>query len=116
MPTREDVLAIRSIEDAFDFLTPRVTKREVALVRVALDEDLIAMTLHAYDALEDEMIPEEYACGTIRHGRARSKDRDAAAGRSVGLNFENTERLAVRPLRVKVSWEVEYFIATVHTL
>lgn len=63
MPTREDVLAIRSIEDAFDFLTPRVTKREVALVRVALDEDLIVMTPHAYDALEDEMIP-----GRIRLG------------------------------------------------
>ena len=116
VPTREDVLAIRSIEEAFDLSTPRVTKREVALVRVAAAEGLIRLTSHADDALDDEAIAEEIVWETIQRGKASSKDRDERFGRQIGLNFDSSERSLRDRLRVKVSWGLGYFIATVHTL
>jgi len=116
VPTREDVLAIQSIEEAFDLSTRRVTKREVGLVRVAEREGLIKLTGHADDAIDDEAIPEELVWHTIRCGRARSKDNDELNGRQIGINFESVGDRSLIRLRVKVSWGLRYFIATVHTL
>ncbi|MEA2688093.1 MAG: hypothetical protein QOD51_700 [Candidatus Eremiobacteraeota bacterium] len=114
MPTREDVLAIRSIEEAFDLSTERVRKREVALIRVAEFEDLIRLTGHAEDAMDDEAIAEKTVRFVIRRGAPKSKDVDETAGRQIGVNFEAVvER---RGIRVKVSWRMGYFVATVHTL
>jgi hypothetical protein len=115
VPTREDVLAIRSIEEAFDLSTHKVRKREVALIRVAAAERLIRLTSHADDAMDDEAIAEEIVLQTILHGRARSKDIDARSGRQIGINFEGDGR-SERRIRVKVSWAVRYFVATVHTV
>ena len=56
VPTREDVLAIRSIEEAFDLTTTKVRRREVALARTACAERLIRFTEHALDAMADERI------------------------------------------------------------
>jgi hypothetical protein len=115
VPTREDVLAIRSIEEAFDLSTTRVRKREVALIRAAEREDLIELTAHAEDAADDEGIDEADIWGAVRRGSAGSKDRDRSKGRQIGVNFEADVR-GPRRIRVKVSWDREYFIPTVHTV
>jgi|ERR1700733_2097317 len=115
VPTREDVLAIRSIEEAFDLWTRMPTRREVALIRVALDERLIALTQHAWDAAAEESITEESVWRTVRRGSARSKDVDDHSGRQIGINFDGRPR-GDREMRVKVSWQVRYFIPTVHSL
>jgi hypothetical protein len=115
VPTREDVLAIRSIEEAFGLWTRKVTKREVALIRVAADERLIRFTRHAWDAADDENISDEAIRRTIQRATTRSKDLGDCAGRLIGINFDANPCLE-RRIRAKVSWEVRYFIATVHTL
>lgn len=114
VPTRDDVLAIRSIEEAFDLSTRKVRKREVALIRVAEREDLIRLTGHAEDAMDDEAIAEDAVRFVIRRGTPASKDVDETAGRQIGINFEG--ELDACELRVKVSWRLGYFVATVHTL
>lgn len=114
MLTREDVLAIRSIEEAFDLSTTKVRKREVALIRVAERERLIRLTEHAKEAAEDEGIARELIWRAIRYGRVRSKDCSEDRGRQIGLNFE--AELDARSIRVKVSWKARYFVPTVHTL
>ena len=115
MPTREDVLRIRSIEEAFDLSTTKLRKHEVALIRVAERERLIRLTVHARDAAEDEAIDREEIWNAVRSGTARSKDRDPAHERQVGVNFETVTHDG-RRIRVKVSWDLRYFIATVHTV
>ena len=115
VPTREDVLGIRSIDEAFDLSSRKVRKREVALIRVAVAERLIRLTDHADDAMFDEANSEETAWYVISRGRARSKDIDQCAGRQVGINFEADDGYQ-RRIRVKVSWAVRYFVATVHTV
>lgn len=114
VPTREDVLAIRSIEEAFDLSTHRVRKREVAVIRVAELEDLIRLTGHAEDAMDEEAIAEETVRFVIRRGTPKSKDVNENGGRRIGVNFEAP--VDRRGIRVKVSWRMGYFIATVHTL
>lgn len=114
VPTRDDVLAIRSIEEAFDLSTRKVRKREVALIRIAELEDLIRLTGHAEDAMDDEAIAGETVRFVIRRGTPKSKDVNETAGRQIGVNFEAAEEL--RGIRVKVSWQMGYFIATVHTV
>ena len=115
MPTREDVLAIRTIEEAFDLWTPRVTKRELALIRAASHAKLLEFTTHALIAAEDEMISYPAVRRVIEHARITTKDTDKAGDRAIGINFEGTipDR---RRIRVKVSWDCGYFIPTVHTL
>jgi hypothetical protein len=115
VPTREDVLRIRSIEEAFDLSTTKVRKREVALIRVAERERLIELTDHAEDAADDEGIDEADIWGAVRRGSAGSKDRDERRGRQIGVNFEADVR-GPRRIRVKVSWNRQYFIPTVHTV
>jgi hypothetical protein len=115
VPTREDVLRIRSIEEAFDLSTTKVRKHEVALIRVAERERLIRLTEHAKEAAQDEGIAHEWIWRTIRHGKARSKDCHEDFGRQIGLNLE-AEADGRRIIRVKVSWRARYFIATVHTV
>ena len=115
MPTREDVLAIRSIEEAFDLWTPAVTKRELALIRVASAGSLIAMTEHAAVEADDELIPHPALWGVIERGRIRTKDRDPTGSRSIGINFEGMipDR---RRIRTKVSWDDGYLVVPVHTV
>lgn len=114
VPTREDVLAVHSIDEAFDLWTRKPTRREVALIRTAEAEGMIWYTPHAADAADDESIPEEVVWHTVRRGDAKSKDVDDSAGRAIGINFESAR--IVQPIRAKVSWRVRYFIATVHTV
>lgn len=115
MPTREDVLAIRSLEEAFDLWTPRVTKREVALIRVASVWSLVELTEHAAIEADDEMIPHSAVWGVIERARAKTKDLGQTGDRAVGVNFEGTIP-DHRRIRTKVSWDDGYFIATVHTI
>ena len=109
MPTREDVLAIRTIEEAFDLWTPSVTKRELALIRVASRSGLLDFTRHAVLEADDEMIPLPAIERVIEHARVRTKDIDPAGDRAIGINFEGTvpDR---RRIRAKVSWSGDYFI------
>ncbi|HTD36472.1 MAG TPA: hypothetical protein VK669_03065 [Candidatus Limnocylindrales bacterium] len=96
MLTRDDVLRIRSIEEAFDLSTPKVRKREVALIRVAERERLIRLTEHAEDAAIDDAIDEADIFGAVRRGSAGSKDCDQSMGRQIGINFEaDSEAAAV---------------------
>ncbi len=115
MPTREDVLAIQTIEEAFDLWTPAVTKRELALIRVAARCNLLKFTQHAVIEADDEMIPLPAIRHVVERARIRTKDIDPAGKRSIGINFEGTlpDR---RRLRANVSWERGYFIVTVHTI
>jgi hypothetical protein len=115
VPTREDVLAIRSIDEAFDLSTPKVGKREVSLIRVAERERLIRLTEHAEDAAVDDGIAEADIWGAVRRGPAGPKDRDESMGRQIGINFEADVR-GRRRIRVKVSWDRTHFIPTVHTV
>ncbi len=114
MPTREDVLAIRTVEEAFDLWTTRVTKRELALIRAASHANLPKFTEHAGVEADDEMIPSAAVWRVIEHARCRTKDTDPAGERSIGINFEGTIP-DQRRIRAKVSWDRGYFIVTVHT-
>src|ERR1700733_3896344 len=111
VPTREDVLAIQSIEDAFDLTTTTIKRREVALIRVALAEGLIESTLHEIEAAEDEAISQAAVDRVIAAGRAASKDIDRHGSRQLGINFEGQIR-GRRIIRVKVSWEYHYYVPT----
>jgi hypothetical protein len=99
VPTCEDVLAIRSIDEAFDLSSRKVRKR---------------FTRHAEEAMDDEAISKETAMRVIGRGTPKSKDIDDNAGRQIGINFEADADF--RRIRVKVSWELRYFVATVHTV
>jgi hypothetical protein len=115
VPTREDVLAIKCIEDAIDHHTDTVMPREVGLVRTALAEDLILFTEHAVDEADDEGIPQDAVWRVIETTKHISKDRNASERRQVGLNFQGPlpDR---RRIEVKVSWDDGYYIATVYTV
>jgi len=115
VPTREDVLAIRTIEEAFDLWTTAVTKREVALIRVASRSGLLRFTPHAVFETDEEMIPPPVVWRVVEHARIRTKDIDPAGERSIGINFEGTIRDR-RRIRAKVSWDRGYLIVTVHTI
>ena len=115
VPTREDVLAIRTIEEAFDLWTASVTKREVALIRVASHSDLLDFTPHAVFEADEEMIPLPAVWRVVEHARIRTKDIDLAGERSIGINFEGTLP-DQRRIRAKVSWDRGYVIVTVHTI
>jgi hypothetical protein len=115
VPTREDVLAIRSIEAAFDLSTRKVRKREVALIRVAAMEGLLELTEHAAMAADDESIPYAAVNAVVIGGRAASKDTGEAGDRQIGINFEGSipDR---RRIRTKVAWQDGYLVVTVHTV
>jgi hypothetical protein len=115
VPTREDVLAIRSIDDAFDLSTTKIKPREVALIRVALAEGLVQSTMHELHAADDELIAERAVDRVIAEGRAASKDVDPAGPRQIGINFEGRAG-ARRRIRVKVSWEDGYYVVTAHSI
>jgi hypothetical protein len=115
VPTREDVLRIRSIEEAFDLSTTTVRKREVALIRVAYDANLLDLTEHAIVEADDEMIPHASVRRVAGRGQAVSKDVDERSLRQIGINMEGDipDR---RRIRTKVSWEDGYYAVTVHTI
>ena len=115
VPTREDVLAIRSLDEAFDLWTPKVTRREVALIRIAAAEGLLEIRRHAHDAAEDEAITIGEVVNVVRHGNPASKDVDARGSRQVGINFEG-KASAGRRILVKVSWDRRHYTVTVHTI
>jgi hypothetical protein len=115
VPTREDVLAIRSIEEAFDLSTTRIKRREVALIRVALAEGLLISTVHELYAADDELISETAVDRVIAAGKAASKEVDPDGSRQIGINFEGQVE-ARRTIRVKVSWEDGYYVVTVHLI
>lgn len=115
VPTREDLLAIRSIEEAFDLSTTKIRKREVALIRVAYRSNLLVLSEHAVAEADDEMIPYESAKKVAGTGQATSKDVTEGTGRWRGLNIEGDipDR---RRIRTKVSWLNGYFVVTLHTV
>jgi hypothetical protein len=113
--TRAEVLALRTIYDAFSHAANEIQKREVDLIRKAAGEDLILMTWHAISAADDERIPQEDAWRVVRLGRAVSKDLDSDGPRQIGINFQGTISDG-RTINVKVSWDDGYYVATVHTL
>lgn len=113
--TREDVLAIRSVEDAFDLSTKLIRLRKVALIRVAEAEGLLEYPGHAQAAATDDGLTEEDVMSAIRSGRAASKDIDPNGQRQVGINFERTVSRR-RRIRVKVSWDRRHYTVTVHTI
>jgi hypothetical protein len=116
VPTRDDVLAIRSVEEAFDLSTRKVRKREVALIRVAASEGLLELTEHAAIEADDESIPYGAVKSVVSRGKAASKDTDDAGGdRQIGINFEGSipDR---RRVRTKVAWQDGYLVVTVHTI
>ena len=115
MPSREDVLAIRSIEEAFDLSTTTVMPRELGLIRVAAREGLLEIRRHASRAAADEDIPERDVVAAVRFGRPKRKDVDPVGLRQIGINFERTLRDG-RRLRVKVSWDRRHYTVTVHTI
>jgi hypothetical protein len=115
VPTRADVLAIRSIDEAFDLSTTKVRRREVALIRVALAEGLLRSTMHELYAAEDEQIPDAAIDSVIAFGKAISKDIDFHGTQQIGINFEGAAD-ARRRIRTKVSWEDGYYVVTVHTI
>jgi hypothetical protein len=84
VPTREDVLAIQSIDEAFDLRTTQPQPWEVALIRTALAEGLLIIPRHAHDAANDEGISKRDVRRIIRTGKARSKDMDPYGPRQVG--------------------------------
>ena len=114
MPTRADVLAIRSIEDAFDLSTTTVMPKELAMVRVAAEERLIDIRRHASWAADEERITDREVLAAVRLGKPVSKDIDPYGPRKVGINFERTLR-DNRRIRVKVSWDRRHYTVTVHT-
>lgn len=115
MPTRADVLAIRSIEEAFDLTTAKIRHAEVALVRVAEAEGLLEYPNHASAAASDEGITRKDVMSAIRLGKAVSKDVHRDGPRQVGINFERMISRG-RRIRVKVSWERRHYTVTVHTI
>lgn len=115
VPTREDVLAIRSIDDAFDLWTSKVTRREVALIRIAAAEGLLEISGHTRRAANDEFIAIGAVINVVRFGQPASKDVDPHGSREVGINFEGNIRSG-RRIRVKVSWDRRHYTATVHTI
>ena len=78
MAERDDVLALDSIEKAFDHAGPSISARELALIRVALAEDLILLTEHAIDEADDEGIPQGAIWSIIDRGAPVSKISDQA--------------------------------------
>ena len=115
MLTREDVLRIRSIEEAFDLSTTRVRKREVALIRVASREDLIELTVHAAEEADDEMIPHAAVWSVIEQTKLTSKDVDPSGERHIGVNFDGAIPDG-RSIRAKITWDDGYLVVTVHTI
>jgi hypothetical protein len=115
VPTREDVLAIRSIDEAFDLSTATVMPWELALIRVAAQERLIDVRGHAFRAADRHAIQERDVLGAVRLGNPASKDIDLYGPRQVGINFERTLRDG-RRIRVKVSWDRRHYTVTVHTI
>ncbi len=115
VPTREDVLAIQSVEEAFDLTTTIVMPRELALVRIAADQGLLEIRRHAFQAADEERISEREVVAVVRLGKPISKDVDLYGPRKVGINFERTlsDR---RRIRVKVSWDRRHYTVTVHTI
>jgi len=92
-----------------------VTKREVALIRVAAKTGLLDFTEHASIAADDEMIPLSAVTRVVETTRIKTKDVDPASERSIGINFEGMlpDR---RRIRAKVSWDDGYLVVTVHTI
>ena len=115
VPTREDVLSIRSIEEAFDLSTTKIRKREVALIRIARLEHLLKLTVHAAAEADDEMIPYSAVKNLATHGNAVSKDVNDEGERQIGINFEGAVP-SRRRARAKIGWEERYLIITVHTI
>lgn len=115
VPTREDVLAIQSIEDAFDLRTTTIMPKELALIRTAAAEGLLELRRHAYQAADDERVNESQVIAAVRFGQPKSKDIDPHGPRQVGINFERRIRDGQR-IRVKVSWDRRHYTVTVHTI
>jgi hypothetical protein len=115
VPTREDVLAIRSIEEAFDLWTRKVTKREKDLIRIASASKLLRFTVHAAFEADDEMIPQSAILGVVERAKRSSKDLGDDGSRQVGINFEGAIP-DKRRIRTKVAWQDGYLIVTVHTI
>lgn len=72
-------------------------------------------TQHARDACDDDYVAEDEARHVVATGHAHSKDIDDRGERQIGVNFQGWPS-GRRPerIRVKVGWDVRYFVVTVH--
>ncbi|MEY4531839.1 MAG: hypothetical protein RLZZ156_2560 [Deinococcota bacterium] len=103
------------MKQGFDFSTPEILDWELDAVNVALFAQNLKISPHALQAARDEGIPYHAILETILVGVAVSKDLpDNGAGRQAGINFEYL--FVKRWLRVKVSWQKQYYAVTVHTI
>ena len=106
---------VTHLEEAFDLGTPDIRQWELELIWAAVELKLMILSNHASRAAEEESVPEAAVWRVIREGSASSKDIDAPGRRKVGINFDGKIR-GGRWIRAKVSWQVRYVVATVHTV
>ena len=100
----------------FDFGTAEILEWELEAIHKALMQQKIIIAKHAFDAADDEGIAYTAILETLLVGLAVSKDLPHnPLGRKAGMNFEHLldDR---RWIRVKVSWNGQYFVVTVHTV
>jgi hypothetical protein len=106
---------VTCVEEAFDLTTTDVVVWELELIRKAEELGLVIISPHAAQAAIDDSIPKAAIWRIVREGFPRSKDLSTQDDRQVGINFEGKRR-GGRWFRAKVTWRVEYVIATVHAL
>jgi hypothetical protein len=113
--TKKLKMSPQRIEDAFDFSVDYVTVNEVALIHDALENNLIDIPFHASSAASDDALTLPQILNVIRVGFAISKDFPTSKNRQAGINFEGKAG-GKRVIRVKVSWNLGYYVVTVHTV
>jgi hypothetical protein len=106
---------VSCLEEAFDLTTPSILPWELELIWSAVALDVMILSNHAWRAAADESIPKAAVWRVVREGRPSSKDISSLGFRKVGINFEGKIR-GGRRIRAKVSWQLRYVVATVHTL
>ena len=115
MPSKKLKMLPQTLEDAFDFSVAYVTADEVALIHNALEAGLIRVPLHALEAASDDALTLVQIEMVIRSGVPVNKDFPTAKNRQAGINFEGRAG-GKRRVRVKVSWNLGYYVVTVHTV
>lgn len=105
-----------TLAEVFDLAKLRPTPEEVARIRHAARAGRIFLDPYSHMAARGGQRAVSLGdCNSIvLQGRATEKDLpDNPSGRPVGIAFEGTLQSG-RRLKVKVSWDQEYFYVTVH--
>jgi hypothetical protein len=105
----------KTLQEAFDFSVQYVTADEVNQIRFALQNETLIVTDHAASAAKDDAVTVEQIFYIIANGVPISKDLDNRQNRQSGVNFEGRAG-GQRKVRVKVSWQKNYYVVTVHTI